>query len=334
MRSPNPNQVDWPSSSSGTLLTSIGCRGTSQPRSRTSARAPMGAMRTSTSTMVCRAAAIRPASISQSRVRRRSTTGRRAPRAGIRTQIAVNRPFRNTLALRGAYTLSRAKNMTNNDEDGWTALTWNTPLMYDQNFALAGFDRTHNAQLGVVWEMPFFSNDNSVVGRVLQGWHWNGIVSAFSGAPCIHWGTNPGAGLSGVRRRQRDHDQCQPGSETYRQRRILDRAVLSTGDFLAADGRERGRLREQRPQQVPPSACLERGHVALQIVPGGPPAAADPGGGVQRLQPHDVECAGDACHHVHRWHSDELHGQQLHALHAERAFVNPRTVVVGLRFQF
>ena len=56
-------------------------------------------------------------------------------------QIALNRPFKNGLMLKGAYTWSQAKNMA--DEDGWTALTWNYLPKYDDNFAIAGFDRTH-----------------------------------------------------------------------------------------------------------------------------------------------------------------------------------------------
>ena len=71
-------------------------------------------------------------------------------------QIALNRPFRNGLMLKGAYTLSEAKNMA--DEDGWVGLTWNHPLKYDDNFALAGFDRTHVAQLGFLYELPFFKD--------------------------------------------------------------------------------------------------------------------------------------------------------------------------------
>ena len=56
-------------------------------------------------------------------------------------QIALNRPFKNGLMLKGAYTWSQAKNMA--DEDGWTGLTWNYLPKYDDNFAIAGFDRTH-----------------------------------------------------------------------------------------------------------------------------------------------------------------------------------------------
>jgi hypothetical protein len=41
-------------------------------------------------------------------------------------QVALNRPFKQGLMLKGAYTLSRAMNMA--DEDGWIGLAWNHPL--------------------------------------------------------------------------------------------------------------------------------------------------------------------------------------------------------------
>jgi hypothetical protein len=103
-------------------------------------------------------------------------------------QVAVNRPFTNGLLLKGAYTLSRAKNMA--DEDGWVGLTWNHPLMYDQNFALAGFDRTHVFQMGFVYALPWLREAQGVAGTVLGGWQVNGIVAAFSGTPYSIGGTN------------------------------------------------------------------------------------------------------------------------------------------------
>ena len=78
-------------------------------------------------------------------------------------QVALNRPFKNGLMLKGAYTWSQAKNMA--DEDGWTGLTWNYLPKYDDNFAIAGFDRTHVFQLGWVYELPFFKNRNGRRGH-------------------------------------------------------------------------------------------------------------------------------------------------------------------------
>ncbi|MBA3716014.1 MAG: TonB-dependent receptor, partial [Pyrinomonadaceae bacterium] len=103
-------------------------------------------------------------------------------------QVAVNRPFQQGLLLKGAYTLSRAKNMA--DEDGWVGLTWNHPLKYEDNFALAGFDRTHVFQMGFVYDLPFLNKDTNLKSRLLGGWQLNGIFGAFSGTPFSITGTN------------------------------------------------------------------------------------------------------------------------------------------------
>lgn len=103
-------------------------------------------------------------------------------------QVALNRPFKNGLMLKGAYTLSRAKNMA--DEDGWIGLTWNHPLMYDENFALAGFDRTHVFQMGFLYELPFLKNAANTSGKLLGGWQLNGILAKYSGTPYNIGGTN------------------------------------------------------------------------------------------------------------------------------------------------
>ncbi len=103
-------------------------------------------------------------------------------------QVSINRPFQNGLLLKGAYTLSKAKNMA--DEDGWTGLTWNHPLKFEDNFALAGFDRTHVWQMGFVYGLPFFKDTSNLTGKLLGGWQLNGIHSWYSGTPYGIGGTN------------------------------------------------------------------------------------------------------------------------------------------------
>ncbi|MFN8090953.1 MAG: TonB-dependent receptor [Vicinamibacteria bacterium] len=104
-------------------------------------------------------------------------------------QLALNRPFRNGLMLKGAYTLSEAKDMA--DEDGWVGLTWNTPIKYADNLALAGFDRTHIAQLGFLYELPFFKgSDKGAAKAILGGWQFSGIAAWYSGTPYSISGTN------------------------------------------------------------------------------------------------------------------------------------------------
>jgi hypothetical protein len=103
-------------------------------------------------------------------------------------QIAINRPFKNGLMLKGAYTFSKSKNMT--DDDGWTSVTWNHPLMYDENYATAGFDRTHVFQLGFAYQLPFLREDTTALGAVLGGWQLNGTFGAYSGTPFSIDGSN------------------------------------------------------------------------------------------------------------------------------------------------
>jgi hypothetical protein len=110
-------------------------------------------------------------------------------------QLALNRPFKNGLMLKGAYTLSQAKNMA--DEDGWTGLTWNYAPKYNDNFALAGYDRTHMFSLGWVYELPWLKERKDAVGMILGGWQINGVWAWFSGAPYSIGGTNNAMNCSG-----------------------------------------------------------------------------------------------------------------------------------------
>jgi hypothetical protein len=112
-------------------------------------------------------------------------------------QIALNRPYRNGLLLKGAYTLSEAKNET--DEDGWVGLTWNHPSKLGDNFALSGEDRTHVFQLGFLYDLPFAKDSKGFLGAIVKDWQINGIFSAYSGTPFSVTGTNtalncPGCG--------------------------------------------------------------------------------------------------------------------------------------------
>jgi hypothetical protein len=63
-------------------------------------------------------------------------------------------------------------------------------MVYDMNFALAGFDRTHVAQMGFVWELPFLKSSQSALAKVLKDWQLNGVAAAFSGTPYSIGGTN------------------------------------------------------------------------------------------------------------------------------------------------
>src|SRR4029453_17046151 len=92
-------------------------------------------------------------------------------------------PVRNGILLKGAYTLSRAKNET--DDDGWADLRWNAPSELGRNYALAGFDCTPGFQMAFVFELPYKSNgDGNRAAHIVFGdWQVNGLFSAYSGTP-------------------------------------------------------------------------------------------------------------------------------------------------------
>ena len=96
--------------------------------------------------------------------------------------MAINKPFTKGLLIKGAYTLSKAENMA--DDDGAT-VTFNTPSQFDRNFALAGFDRTHNFHVAAVYQLPWQSNGGhgNVVRAIVNDWQLNGTFAAFSGTP-------------------------------------------------------------------------------------------------------------------------------------------------------
>jgi hypothetical protein len=110
-------------------------------------------------------------------------------------QMAVNRPFKNGLMLKGAYTWSQAKNMA--DEDGWTGLTWNYAPKFEDNFATAGFDRPHVFQLGWLYELPFLKNRTDALATILGGWQINGVWAWYSGTPYSIGGTNNAMACTG-----------------------------------------------------------------------------------------------------------------------------------------
>jgi hypothetical protein len=164
-------------------------------------------------------------------------------------QVALNRPFKNGLLLKGAYTLSRSQNETSNDEDGWAGLNWNHPALQHRNFALAGFDRTHILQLGFVYELPFAKDSKSFLGRIVQGWQINGIGAAYSGTPFTITGTNtavncPGCGTITINVQGDPSPTGTPGSasEPWYDRTLFSQPTgINAGDAFGTSRRNQFR---------------------------------------------------------------------------------------------
>ncbi len=100
-------------------------------------------------------------------------------------QVAVNRRFSNGLFIKGAYTRSKAINMT--DDTGWAGLTFNSPSAIARNRALAGYDIPNNFQLGAAYELPFGKGkkwvSDGAAAYILGGWQVSPFFSAVQGRP-------------------------------------------------------------------------------------------------------------------------------------------------------
>jgi hypothetical protein len=101
-------------------------------------------------------------------------------------QISVNKNMSHGLFLKGAYTFSKAINMS--DEDGWASLPLtDMPSALGRNRAVAGYDRPHMLVMSWVYELPFGTGKHfklsGIANQAFGGWRLNGIFSAYSGTP-------------------------------------------------------------------------------------------------------------------------------------------------------
>ena len=223
-------------------------------------------------------------------------------------QISVNRPFKNDLLLKGGlHATAESKNMTRNDEDGWTDLDLEPPADVRPQL--------RDGRLRPPARVPDGLRLGAAVpagvaptwsARLLQGWQLNGIVAAYSGTPFSVAGTNTALNCQGCGNGDFITINVHRRSEADRRGRAQRPSrTITLDDLLAADRRRRRRLRQQRPQPLPSSGCLERRSVAVQGVPDRPVAAGVPARGGQRVQPHELGPPGG-----------DVHRQQLHAVRA------------------
>lgn len=96
-------------------------------------------------------------------------------------QVQLNRPFKNGLFIRGAYTLGKTMNMA--DQDGWVSLLYNSPDMFERNYAPAGFDRRHSFTVASTYRLPFGARRNGMLNEIVRDWQVNGTFVAYSGRP-------------------------------------------------------------------------------------------------------------------------------------------------------
>ena len=103
-------------------------------------------------------------------------------------QLRVDKRLSRGLVFGASYTWS--KNMDSTSEVFATGNT-NSSLASVPAFlgglkldwAPSDYDRRHRFVFNYVWDLPIFRGNNHLVGKVLGGWQWNGIVTFQSGAP-------------------------------------------------------------------------------------------------------------------------------------------------------
>jgi hypothetical protein len=97
-------------------------------------------------------------------------------------QLQLSRPFKNGLLLRGAYTLGKTMNTT--DDDGTSGFLYNAPEVFERNYAPAGFDRRHTFTIGYAYQLPFgHETGGTLLNQIIRGWQLNGTFAAYSGTP-------------------------------------------------------------------------------------------------------------------------------------------------------
>ncbi|MFN3326548.1 MAG: carboxypeptidase regulatory-like domain-containing protein [Bryobacteraceae bacterium] len=100
-------------------------------------------------------------------------------------QTSVRKQYSNGLMLQGAYTWSKAINMT--DDEGWVGVNYNYGPAFHRNRAAAGYDRTHIFQLGYLYELPFGQGktlaSSSPIKHIVGGWSISGVIAAYTGTP-------------------------------------------------------------------------------------------------------------------------------------------------------
>jgi hypothetical protein len=100
-------------------------------------------------------------------------------------QTSIRKSLSDGLMLQGAYTWSKAINMT--DDDGWAGVGWNWAPVFSRNRAAAGYDRSQVFQMGWVYELPAGKGrkhvQNGVLSYIIGNWNVNGVVAAYTGTP-------------------------------------------------------------------------------------------------------------------------------------------------------
>jgi len=110
-------------------------------------------------------------------------------------QVDVNSQLSRDLSLRAFYTYSRTIDPTTGGNGGGDLSNVSNPYLgWKYDIGPGGYDRTHNAVVNFIYDVPLFRNNSSrLVKTVAGGWTVSGIVTMESGVP-INIGLTGGQG--------------------------------------------------------------------------------------------------------------------------------------------
>lgn len=94
-------------------------------------------------------------------------------------QMAMEKRFAGASLIKLAYTFSH--NLTDNQTDRATAPQ--NPYNIEAEYGPASFDRRHIFTMNYIYELPFFRQQEGLVGRILGGWQFSGITTYAAGVP-------------------------------------------------------------------------------------------------------------------------------------------------------
>jgi Carboxypeptidase regulatory-like domain/TonB-dependent Receptor Plug Domain len=117
-------------------------------------------------------------------------------------QVQANRRFAKGLQFGVAYTLSRSRDYTSNNETGTGAnmqiATYQNPDAW--NYGLSSYDQTHVAVINYTWDIPRASArwNNTFARAVLDNWQLSGLTTLATGTPVnVTWTASDGADITG-----------------------------------------------------------------------------------------------------------------------------------------
>jgi hypothetical protein len=117
-------------------------------------------------------------------------------------QLQANRRFAGGLQFGAAYTLSRSRDFTSNNETGTGSnmqiATYQNPETW--NYGLSSFDQTHVAVINYTWDLPKASTrwNNVITRALLDNWQISGLSTFATGTPVyVTFTTVDGADITG-----------------------------------------------------------------------------------------------------------------------------------------